>query len=247
MQAIIETLKKFGLAEKEAQAYVAALELGESTANDISLKGNLPRTLTYDILERLIDLGIISYTIKNNKKYFHAVNPEELLRILREKEDSVKNVMPSLIELYRARGVKRPRVEIYEGIDGMKTMMNDILRSGAKEFFAYGSSKSSIPLMPAFMEEWHKRRAKQKVFMKAIYNNTLEAHERVRTYAHTYKYAVYRFMPITLHSPTAVIIYNKKVVLQSWTKEPFAVVIESEEMAANQKRYFEELWKIAKK
>jgi hypothetical protein len=125
--------------------------------------------------------------------------------------------------------------------------MNEILRSGIKEFYAYGSSKSSVPIMPAFIEEWHARRAKQRVLFHAIYNDTPEAHVRVKEFQHTLIHAVYRFMPIHIHSPTATIIYGNCVMLQSWTKEPFAVVIESKEMAANQKRYFEELWKIAKK
>lgn len=105
----------------------------------------------------------------------------------------------------------------------------------------------SIAVFSAFIEEWHERRAKQGVFMKAIYNNTKEARERVKVYSHTFKKASYLFMPITVHSPTAVIIYCDKVVLQSWTNDPFAVVIESKEMAANQKQYFDELWKLAKK
>ena len=54
-------------------------------------------------------------------------------------------------------------------------------------------------------------------------------------------------MPIELESPTATVIYSNKVALQSWTKEPFAVVIEDQKMAENQKKYFEELWKIAKR
>ena len=57
----------------------------------------------------------------------------------------------------------------------------------------------------------------------------------------------YKFMPIELESPTATIIYGGKVILQSWTKNPFAVLIEDAQMAENQKRYFEELWKIAKR
>lgn len=64
----IEALNKFGLSEKEAKAYICCLELGDSLASEISSKSNLPRTLVYDILERLIDLGLISYgaCLKNN-------------------------------------------------------------------------------------------------------------------------------------------------------------------------------------
>ncbi len=241
-----EKLMKFGLSEKEAKVYLACLELGDSAASEIALKSNLPRTLVYDILERLIDLGLISYSIRESKKLFRASDPEELLRILHEKEEVITKALPELKHLQKMKGVKRPKVQVYEGKEGMKTVMNDILRSDVKEFLAYGSSKSSIPIIPAFMEEWHRRRSKQKVFMRVIYNNSKEARERVKEYKHTFSYSKYRFMPFKANSPTATLIYGNKVVLQSWTTEPFSVMIEDEEMADNQRRYFEELWKLAK-
>lgn len=243
---IIQSLKKFGLSEKEGRVYLSCLELGETTATDISIKSNLPRTLVYDILERLINLGLVSYNIKANKKHFISAEPKELLRILKEKEESIKEVLPNLEELQRLKGVKRPKVEVYEGDEGMKTVMNDILKVGVKEFLAYGSSRSSFEIIPIFMGHWHKERIKRKVIMKILYNNTLSAREKVKRKPESLKYAKYKFMPIKLESPTATLIYDHKVVLQSWTKEPFAVMIEDEEMANNQRRYFDELWKIAK-
>ncbi len=247
MIEILNRLEKFGLSEKEAKIYLACLELDDAVASDLALKSNLPRTLVYDLLERLIDLGLVSYAIKNNRKYFRAASPHELLRILQEKERAVLEILPDLEKLQKMKGVKRPKVEIYEGKEGMKTVMNDILRSGVKEFVAYGSSKSSFPVIPAFMNEWHARRAKQKVYMRVLYNDSPEARARVKQFIHTFKHAEYRFMPIKVHSPTATLIYGNRVVLQSWTGEPFSVMIENEEMAQNQKRYFEELWKRAKK
>ncbi len=241
---MIENLTKFGLSEKEAKVYLSSLELGDSAASDIALKSNLPRTLVYDILERLIDIGLVSYSVRDNKKFFRAGDPEELLRILREKEEAVTKVLPELKNLQKMKGVKRPKIAVYEGKEGMKAVMDDILRSRAKEFLAYGSSRSSFEVIPAFMEEWHKERIKRKVVMKILYNNTKEAREKVGKRMESLKYAKYKFMPITLESPTATIIYADKVVLQSWTKEPFAVIIESEEMAENQRSYFAELWKI---
>ncbi len=243
---IIQPLKKFGLSEKEGNVYLSCLELGETTATDISIKSNLPRTLIYDILERLIDLGLVSYNIKANKKHFIASEPKELLRILKEKEESIEEILPNLEELQKLKGIKRPKVEIYEGKEGMKTVMNNILRTGVKEFLAYGSSRSSFEIIPAFMENWHKERIKQKVLMRILYNNTKSAREKVKKKPESLKYTKYKFMPIELESPTATLIYDNKVVLQSWTKEPFAVMIENEEMANNQRKYFGELWKIAK-
>lgn len=247
MNEILERLENFGLSQKESKVYLASLELGDATASDISIKSNLPRTLVYDLLERLIERGLVSYSIKNNKKYFLAVHPKEFLTILKEKENSISSVMIELEEMYKKEGTKRPKVEIYEGVEGMKSVMNDILNSNVKEFFAYGSSRSSYEIIPAFMDDWHKRRIKQRIVMKIIYNNTKQAREKVNSIKSSLKLTNYRFMPIRLESPTATLIYSDKVVLQSWTKEPFAVVVKSKEMAENQKRYFEELWKIAKR
>src|SRR3989344_3856980 len=198
MDIMLKNLKKFGLAEKEAKIYIANLELGNSLAGEIALKSNLPRTLVYDILERLIDLGLASYAIKNNKKYFHASNPEELSRILKKKQQ-------------KSDGVKRPKVEIYEGKEGMKTVMDDILKYNIKEFLAYGSSRSSYEIIPAFIEDWHKQRIKKKILMRILYNNTKESKEKVSKFKKSLKLTRYRFMPISLESPTATLIYSDKV------------------------------------
>ncbi len=244
---VIESLENFGLSKKESKVYLACLELDDSLASDISLKSNLPRTLIYDLLERLIDLGIVSYAIKNNRKYFRAAHPQELIRILKEKEKTLQEVLPQLEKLHDVKGTNRPKVGVYEGIEGMKTIMEDILRSNTKEFFAYGSSRSSFELIPGFILDWHKRRIKNKIFFRVLYNNTKESREKIKKYPVTLKYAEYRLMPIELESPTAVLIYADKVVFTSWTKDPFGVMIENNEMSKNQKNYFQELWKIALK
>lgn len=242
----IPQLNKFGLSEKEAKVYLASLELGYSTASEISLKSNIPRTLVYDILERLIDFGLMSYSIKNNKKYFLASDPKELLRITKEKEEAIKLIMPNLEVLQKITGTNRPKVEIYEGPEGMKSVMNEMLREG-KDIYGYGSSRSSYAVIPAFMDNWHKERIKKKILMNLIYNNTPETRRRIKEFPKSLRLINFKLMPIEVESPTANVICGNKVFLQSWTKEPFAVVIESQEMAENQRRYFKEIWKIAKK
>jgi len=242
----LQALKKFGLTEKASKTYLASLELGESTASNIAIKSNLPRTLVYDLLEKLIGQGLISYTIKENKKYFLAASPKELTRILKEKQNAITKVLPILENLQKIKGVKRPKVEIYEGKEGMKTMMNQVLTTCGREFWGFGSSRASWEIIPGFMEDWHKRRIKNKITMNVIYNNTKETRIKIKELKHTLKYTKIKLLPIDFPSPTATVFYADKVVLQSWTKDPFAVSIESEHMAENQKRYFKELWKIAK-
>ncbi len=244
---LLNALTDYGLKEKEAKTYLASLELGAATASDIALKSDLPRTLTYDILERLIDEGLVSYAVKDNKKYFAAANPQELIRIVKEREQKITNVMKQLQELQQIQGTKRPRVEIYEGKEGIKVLMNSILSCGEKEFFAYGSSKASIRVMPAFIQDWHKRRVKLGIKGNVIYNKTKEAVKFMNQEKEGKINYTHRYLPITIESPTATLIFGDTVALLSFTGDPFGVSIQSEHMAANHKRYFHELWKIAEK
>ncbi len=246
MTTLLEHLQVFGLREKEAKTYLACLELGESLASEISLKSGIPRTLVYDILEKLINLGLVSYKIKNNLKYFTTSDPQELLLMLREKQKHIIEALPLLHNLQKLKEPKRPKVFVHEGKEGMKTIMNDILLSGVTTFYGYGSTKSSYEIIPAFIEDWHKQRIKKKIFMKIIYNNTKKVKERIKKYPQSVLFAKYKFMPITVESPTATLIYADKVVIQSWANEPFAVIIENKQIAENQKRYFHQLWNIAK-
>ncbi len=131
-------------------------------------------------------MGLVSYSVKSNKKYFTTSDPHELQRILKEKEAEIDKVLPNLKNLQKIKGIKRPRVEIYEGIEGMKTVMNNILRSNIKEFYAYGSSRSSYEIMPAFIDDWHRQRIKKKVIMKILYNNTKQARES-KKYSRNFK------------------------------------------------------------
>lgn len=244
---ILKALQTFGLSEKEAKVYLAGLELGTATASDISIKSNQPRTLVYDLLEKLIELGLTSYAIQNSKKHFTMANPNELSKILEEKQNIIQETLPDLEKLYKVPGTKRPAVEIYEGKEGLKTLMNDMLKLKIKELLAYGSSRSFFEVDPFFIEHWHNQRIKQKMGIRVIYNETEQTKKRIGEYKESLGLTKYKFLPIKVESPTPTLIYkNKLVFLNLIKKEPFAVMIENEAMANNYRKYFEELWKIAK-
>lgn len=228
---ILDALKQFGLSEKEAKVYMGCLELGESSASEISVKTDLPRTLVYDILERLIDLGLVSYAIKNNKKFFQASDPDEFVTILKEKQRTITKAMPELKNLQKIVGIKRPKIRVYEGKEGMKTIMNDVLKLEKKEFIAYGSSGMSFDLMPYFMENWHRERVKKKIKLRLLFNDTKVARQRLKKFPKTFgSFDKIRFMPIKLASPTGTMLYANKVVLSVWSGEPFAIIVESKEL-----------------
>lgn len=244
----ITLLEKIGLKEKEALVYIALLKEGPSLANQIAKKTNILRSSIYDYMDILLDKGFISYTIKSGKKIFQAVDPKKILDNFEEKKDkeevTLKQIIPELTKLqYSAE--KKSNIEVFEGKEGMKSVMSYILKENPKEILVYGTTGVSHKLLPFFMQHWHKQRIKQKIFQKVIYNDVPDARERIKK-GPPLKHAQYKFLPIKNVSLTGTIIYNNKVLLTIWDLEtPLALSIESKDISESYKDNFKILWKIA--
>ena len=111
---MIQELLNYGLSEKEANIYLICLKTGEATANRISELSNYPRSTTYDILERLKNLGLVSTCVIDNKTNFIANSPKTLLVLLEEKKDSISQLLPQLENMYNQVGEK-PQAEVFQG------------------------------------------------------------------------------------------------------------------------------------
>ena len=73
---LINQLEKIGLNKKQAEVYLACLEIGFSTAQNIAQKTTIKRTTVYDILEHLIKQNLVTQTIKGKKRFYVAEDPE---------------------------------------------------------------------------------------------------------------------------------------------------------------------------
>lgn len=124
---IKEVLAQFNLTEKEASVYVAALELGVTSAAAIAKKAGIQRTHFYDISESLIDAGFLQRVSKEKKGLYSAADPETLIEIEEKKIEKLKQALPEFKALYNTAG-KRPRITYYEGRSGIEQINEDTLR-----------------------------------------------------------------------------------------------------------------------
>ena len=74
---ILEKLQKAGLTGNESKVYLELVKKGELSANQIAKNLGIDRTLTYTILNHLIEKGQVSYVIRDNKKFFSIENRED--------------------------------------------------------------------------------------------------------------------------------------------------------------------------
>jgi sugar-specific transcriptional regulator TrmB len=233
-----EELKQIGLCDKEAEIYLLLLRLEEALASEIAEKSRISRPHIYDTLAKLIEKGLASYVIKNNKKYFRPASPLKLLDYLKEKEDSIKDIIPNLLKLAEP-GAKRPVIEVFEGKEGIKTVLNDALKEN-KEWLSLGSTGKVTGILPYFIEKFHKQRIKQKMPLRVLFNDDPCGRKRAADFAE---------MPCTKikfmekRGPATTYIYSDKVVIILWHKEKLvAIMIKDKEISNSFRSYFEDIW-----
>ncbi len=77
MSDIIEHLIRLGMSEYEAKAYIATVVLGEGTIKEISDESKVPRSRSYDVMERLLEKGFVEVG-NTNPRCYRANDPAEV-------------------------------------------------------------------------------------------------------------------------------------------------------------------------
>ncbi len=235
-----ENLREAGLTENESKIYVSLLELGPSNAGLISRKSGLHRRVVYDTIERLIKKGLVGYIIKNNVRLFQASNPKRILEIIDERKNNIEDIMPRMLELY-TKTREKEETNFYKGKNGLKTVMEDQLESSKeKEILIMGGSPIAYEILQFYFKWFDKRRVEKRIKTKIIFNKT---DKNI-----SIPYSEVKFLPDKYTSPLAVNIYGDKVALILWSKEnPLAIVIKNREISDGYRKYFDLMWKVAKK
>ncbi len=241
----IEKLKQIGLNEKECEIYLALLELEDALVSEIAKKTKINRSLLYTILNNLSEKGLVTYILKNNVRYYRAVEPHKILNLLSEKEKAFHSILPELIDLYKPRKQK-PIVEILEGKEGLKTILNDVLRQ-KKEWCAYDVPGKGPEILGFAVHAFERDRQRAKIPLNVIFVNTKQGHKRGKQFSKM-KYTKIKYMPESYESPASNWLYGDRIVIIFWYKEfPFAVRIIDKNLAESYRNHFKALWKIAKK
>ncbi len=236
-----EVLKELGLNNKEVSVYVSLLMLGQSPVNIIAKKSKLNRVTTYDILKSLLDKGYVSYVIKSGVKYFEATNPSIFMHNLKEKQSKLRKVLPELKAIKRSIR-RKPSIEMYEEIKGLKSIFNDILKEN-KETWFIGAPKM-IGKLKFYFPHFIKQKRKQNMFSRVITTDCRSMRKYKRKAPK--KYIGMRFINDKINT-TKIIYENKIAYLTFKDKNSIGIIIDNKEIAKQEKALFNILWKNSKK
>lgn len=241
--SITTTLERLGFSDKESKIYLALLQRGPSSVRQLAAATDINRGTTYDVLKSLIASALVSHYHKETRQYFTAENPTRLKQVVAERTEALQRadeeitaVLPELQSLYVDK--EKPVVKYYEGGGGIKTILEDVLRTMSsrsnKEYFVYSTADVRAHLYQDF-PNFAKERVRQNIPVKTI---------AIGAGGKLWGLDERRWLTGRGKSPSYQIIYAEKFSLISLNpqQQPRGVIIEDAATASTQRLIFQELW-----
>jgi len=243
--AMAELLKEIGLTNREIEVYLILLDIGTSPVNRIYEKTGIQRRNIYDLLNKLVEKGLVTYITENKKKYFQPKDPHKLVDYIDEQKARLDDKRGELVENIGELKAKfdsiktEQEAEIYRGLDGIKSILFDCL--SAKEVLFIGATGMVEDKLPYFWPQYNKKRIANKISWKLLLN--YEAKNKPITKSQLYSYKI---LPKELSGPNVIYIYGDKIANVLWVDPPISFVIKDSRIAESYRKYFNFLWRTMK-
>lgn len=239
-------LRSLGFSESETHVYLASLELGEASVQDVAKRANVSRVTAYAVIEHLIKQGLMSSVEKGKKRYVVAESPDRLLASMKTRltqmQTNLREAEDALQELKLVQRGEKPVVRLYEGEEAFQAIFRDLAKTKVDQIEEFGDYETLRKYVTAEMFEKqgapHLKTAKRRAVMvsqsKSIPDND---HQSVV------------FIPKKDHACHGdILIYGKeKVAFSTFGPKPVSVLIESETVAEMMRSLFSLAWKQVKK
>jgi len=235
-----EILRRLGLTRNEIKVYMTLLKIKSGLAGEVTKLSGIHRRSVYDAIERLVQKGLISYALEGKRKYFQIEKPERLMDIMSNWQEELKEKLPKFLTLYEG-GLEKQQALMYRGTNGLKSVMDDQIDVG-KDIYIYGAYGDLDKRLKYFFAQFEKRRLKKKIHVKLVFDEN----NRSR-WAGGLPLVDAKFISSGFSGPVTTEIYGNRVIIIHWTDNPIIFMIRSPEVAASYKKYFDLIWKIAKR
>ncbi len=259
MTNIINSLKQFGLKEKEIKIYLALIQSSPSTVQNISRLTSIPRATVYQRLENLKKIGLIDFVIDSTGKLIKAIHPKYLISLAQKRveksiklKDNIMNVMPDLLSIYQPIESKA-KVMHFEGIQAVRRMiMNYDMEAKDKNLYGYATYEMTEILGKNFIYEQYHKKFFKKGYIDHFIMSDCKENKKYFNWVKNYKLykkgrIIVKKLPEKLFNLRVnVAIYDDKYSISLMKGgKVFGVLIQNKEIHDHQMELFMFLWNKA--
>lgn len=243
-------LEAAGLSDREAELYLAGLQLGSAPASEYAKVTDLNRITAYNTLEELVARGLFTLVKKPSGKWYAPVAPESVAVEARKNAEAVARALPELRALQGSH-YRKPHVRFFEGWEGVRRVYEDTL-TAKSELLNYANSALVRRHWPLYDDEYVAERVKRGIFLRGLAPDD-DAGRQVHGEDRKRRREI-RLVPAKdFDFGNEINIYDHKVAICSFDSglkgdsDMFGIIIESKEVAETQKQIFEMAWRYAGK
>ncbi len=159
-----------------------------------------------------------------------------------EKREKINKILPELEKIQKSVPRKH-YIEIFEGKEGLKTIINDLLQKPNETIYIIGAIKKWLKFSEVFSEIYYRKKREKKIHAKALINKSeIKEIKNKKIFGTEFRSLE------NLTSESECFIYQDKIAFVSFEENSLkGVIIQDLEMAKLQKNIFEKLWNTAKK
>jgi sugar-specific transcriptional regulator TrmB len=237
-----------GLTQSEADVYLRLLEEGPCLASKVAASAKISRPHVYEALNRLLNKGLVSYVVRENRRYFSAAAPEKFLDVIKEKEEelekermAIAQIIPALKKIPKSK--EDTDVEVFRGVEGMKTLLADVLTQRGEQR-AVGYTGGAYRLARQWWEKWQKARVARKISRRLIADEKMRGHPDFDA-----PLQQVRFIPSPYRLPVSIMIYGEKTIIFfiPFEDDFVGIRVRSAKLKKSYDSHFAMMWKLAKK
>jgi sugar-specific transcriptional regulator TrmB len=242
---LTKALLQLNFTEKEILTYLALLENGASSVQDISRTTGVNRVSVYSALDELKQKGLVSESRKGKKKLFLAENPDNINQLIEKKQEAIKkegellqNTILPMLKAININQENKPQIKFFEGAEGIDKVFDDYILKN-QDVINCGSYETATKVVSKESEMVYFKDIKErKIFHRMILEDTPLNHEFAEAgkgISHT------KFLSPETKVSADVVVSGNLTALISYDKIT-ATLIEDKSIAETIKVYLEFMW-----
>jgi len=245
-------LGKLGLNDKEVGAYLVLLK-EPLFASELAKKCSLSRPNAYDVLKKLQSKGLAHQLSSAHGKKFKASSADEVRGLITNKQaeldtlsQEINNLLPNLRALEGVSIEPFPKIEFFEGAEGVRKMINRTLSAKSKLVRGALSVKNWVDLLgKEFTINYVERRVEKGVQSQTLRLKKGELDEPIYN-QHADQNRIVRYAPKNINLNSTIILFDDYVGFITTKKENVGILIQSVDLSLTFSSWFDYIWARSK-
>lgn len=226
----IEILRKAGLTESQAKAYIALIENGPLSPGELARETGESRTNSYALTDKLVSLNL-AQKLDTKKAAYKPTHPSNIALLAERRrkavvrnEQAVQNNLDSLIQFFYQHS-EAPGARTLEGIEAIKHVYEDTLAT-KQDIYLLRTTADIPSLGEGFLDTYRQKRAALAITTHAL---TPQSPEGRKNMSDDEKFLFHRtWLPKNSYSaPVEIDVYGNKVALIAFGGTQMATIIDS--------------------